>query len=108
MLHCANGRYVVASMCRGPGGCGKPSLYGTVECDARVANAGDPCVVLGGSACSPDRKTLLRCSAPGGYKMHVSCRIANTVFTETRSCPRDCSVTHTPEGNGARISVVCR
>jgi hypothetical protein len=65
-LACRGGKFVQASLCRGPKGCrvtgGKENGF-KVECDDSVANPGDPCEKESHFSCTPDERTMLRCHA---------------------------------------------
>jgi hypothetical protein len=88
-LSCQRGKFVVAEICSGPGGCKvapfdgtAPEGAGSITCDNDVARAGDPCRVDGDYACTADKTAALRCTRK---KMIL-----------VRSClgPNKCSVSH--------------
>jgi len=61
---CRGGKFVVASLCKGPKACkvsgGQGQPY-KVECDDSVAAAGDACEKEDHYSCSSDEKAILRC-----------------------------------------------
>ncbi len=63
-LACRSGKFVQASLCKGPKGCritgGKDQPY-KVECDDTIAAAGDACEKEEHFSCSADEKSILRC-----------------------------------------------
>ncbi|MGD0675563.1 MAG: hypothetical protein ABSC94_09105 [Polyangiaceae bacterium] len=61
MLRCNAGALVVASSCRGPGGCAFDRLGHKVDCDDAAALQGDPCDRPGRIACGVDGKSELVC-----------------------------------------------
>ena len=70
-LVCAAGRWKLGSTCRGPKGCEAHSSL--VACDDSIAQAGDPCVNEGDSACSVDGKAVLACKG-GVFGPATTCR----------------------------------
>lgn len=63
-LVCRQGKFVVASLCKGKKACNvtgdKASGY-KVECDDSIAQIGDPCDKEGHFACSADEKQIVKC-----------------------------------------------
>jgi hypothetical protein len=63
-LVCKDGKFQMASTCRGPKKC---SVTGsTINCDDSLADIGDPCLVEAGDknfGCSTDKKTEVQCDA---------------------------------------------
>jgi len=70
-LACRGGKFVQASLCKGPSGCrvskADQGRY-KVECDDSVAAAGDPCEKEEHFSCATDEKTILKCK---GKKFEV-------------------------------------
>lgn len=63
-LVCRNGKFVVASNCKGKNGCrvtGDKGAGFKVECDDSIATPGDPCDKEGHFACAPDEKQIVKC-----------------------------------------------
>ena len=61
-LVCTQGKWAVASTCKGPAGCKVSGLM--VQCDDDFADLGDPCVSNASDAnysCTPDKKTIVVC-----------------------------------------------
>jgi hypothetical protein len=65
-LACRSGKFVQASLCKGPKGCrvtgGKDQGY-KVECDDSIANVGDVCEKEDHWSCTADERTILKCHA---------------------------------------------
>ncbi len=63
-LVCRQGKFVVASNCKGKNRCrvtGDKGAGFKVECDDSIANVGDPCDKEGHYACAPDEKSIVKC-----------------------------------------------
>jgi hypothetical protein len=63
-LACRGGKFVQASLCKGPKGCrvtGEGNNKFKVECDDSVAGVGDPCEKEDHYSCTADEKAILRC-----------------------------------------------
>lgn len=63
-LVCRQGKFVVATNCKGKKGCRVSGDKGTgfrVECDDSIAAIGDPCDKEGHFTCAPDEKQILKC-----------------------------------------------
>jgi len=58
-LRCQDGRFVVASTCRGPNGCQR--VGDAPRCDTDVADDADPCDAVNELACALDGRALYRC-----------------------------------------------
>ena len=70
-LRCRANKFVLASTCRGPGGC---SFEGTdLKCDTDIADPKDPCEDDNGLACALDGKSILKCKKDT-YALESSCR----------------------------------
>jgi hypothetical protein len=70
-LVCSAGHWKLANTCRGPKGCEARSSL--VACDDSIAQAGDPCLKEGDSACSTDGKAILTCKG-GSFGQATACR----------------------------------
>lgn len=63
-LACRGGKFVQASLCKGPKACrvtGTKEAGFKVECDDSVANAGDACEKEDTYSCSQDERLILKC-----------------------------------------------
>jgi hypothetical protein len=63
-LACRGGKFVQASLCKGPKACrvsGNKEQGYKVECDDSVAVAGDPCEKEEHFSCTSDERTILKC-----------------------------------------------
>jgi hypothetical protein len=70
-LVACRGGTIVRSPCRGKGGCVEE--YGRAQCDATIAEEGDPCGAGSKSACSVSGRDVLVC-AGGTMKKTYDCR----------------------------------
>jgi hypothetical protein len=63
-LVCKDGKFTVASICKGKNHCkvtGDKSTGFKVECDDQIANVVDPCEREGHYSCTPDEKSIVKC-----------------------------------------------
>jgi len=70
MLACRKGKYTTVA-CRGAHGCSEEGHH--AECDATIAESGEPCAAEGKKACSADGKRVLQC-AQGQMETRYQCR----------------------------------
>ncbi len=94
-LRCDGAKFVTVGACTGPDGCTvSPSNDGYVlSCDDHVAAANAPCLEDGRFACTPDGKTMLRCTR------------GHFVLASTCKGPGACKVTK--NAASATITVAC-
>jgi hypothetical protein len=74
VVECKGKHWKLAGRCPGPKGC--TSQKQKVACDDSVADVGMPCAVEGASACSGDKRALLKCK-DGVMTESAKCRGAN-------------------------------
>jgi len=106
-LRCDGSKFVLASPCGGADGCTlAPDKDGfTLSCDDHVSPVGAPCLADGRFACSPDGKSMLRCSR-GHFELASTCKgpkacaVAKNAIDDTTAVSCD--------GNVADVGDPCR
>jgi hypothetical protein len=105
-LLCKDGKFVVASTCKGPKKCSvvMSALSTTIHCDDSMADLGDPCRPEPGDAnyaCSTDKKVEVQCDAATSKFVAASgCRGPRGCFIEGDSV--QCDSTYAREGDPCR------
>jgi hypothetical protein len=60
-VHCEDKKFALVNTCKGPKGCKADEAKRAIECDNNIADVNDPCTEPDDTACTTDKKSMLKC-----------------------------------------------